>query len=118
MAGMMWGLPVEPYKGELIYIEEGDTIALGDDNFEILFTPGHSPGSISFYCRRQQFLIGGDVLFKMGIGRTDLPGGSFEVLISSIHSKLFVLSDDIIVYSGHGPQTTIGFEKKHNPFLQ
>jgi glyoxylase-like metal-dependent hydrolase (beta-lactamase superfamily II) len=119
MAGIMWGLPFEHYKGELIYIDEGDTIALSDDDsFEILFTPGHSPGSISFYCRKQQFVIGGDVLFKTGIGRTDLPGGSFEVLMSSIRTKFFVLSDEVVVYSGHGPQTTIGFEKKHNPFLQ
>jgi glyoxylase-like metal-dependent hydrolase (beta-lactamase superfamily II) len=117
MAGLMWGMPFEHYKGEVIYIDEENTILLGSDKFEILFTPGHSPGSISFYCRDQEFVIGGDVLFKTGIGRTDLPGGNFEVLINSIQNKLFQLPDEVVVYPGHGPSTTIGYEKTHNPFL-
>ena len=117
-SGLMFGLPFDQYKGELIYIDERDTIQIGEDIFEILFTPGHSPGSISFYCEAQQFVIAGDVLFRMGIGRTDLPGGSFEILLQSIRTKLFTLPDQVIVYSGHGPQTTVGYEKVHNPFLQ
>lgn len=117
-AGLMFGLPFDPYTGELIYIDEGNTLTLGDDVFEILFTPGHSPGSISFYCKAQQFVIAGDVLFRMGIGRTDLPGGSFDTLINSIQTKLFVLSGEVTVYSGHGPQTTIDFEKLNNPFMK
>jgi hydroxyacylglutathione hydrolase len=116
-AGLMWGLPFDHYQGELIYLEEGDTLLLGDDLFEILFTPGHSPGSISFYCRAQQFVIAGDVLFQMSIGRTDLPGGDSDTLLNSIREKLFPLADDVVVYPGHGPSTTIGFEKKNNPFL-
>jgi glyoxylase-like metal-dependent hydrolase (beta-lactamase superfamily II) len=116
-AGLMFGLPFDHYKGELLFIDEKDTIALGDDVFEILFTPGHSSGSISFYCKAQKFIVSGDVLFRMGIGRTDLPGGDFETLINSIESKLFVLPDEVTVYSGHGPETTIGFEKSNNPFL-
>ena len=117
-AGLMWGLPFDHYQGELIYLDEKNTIRLGDDFFEILFTPGHSPGSISFYCRAQQFVIAGDVLFNMGIGRTDLPGGSFETLEQSIREKLFPLPDAVVVYPGHGPSTTIGYEKINNPFLK
>ena len=117
-SGLIWGLPFDHYQGELIYIDESNTLTLGDDLFEILFTPGHSPGSISFYCKAQQFVIAGDVLFRMGIGRTDLPGGSFDTLMVSIQTKLFVLPDEVTVYSGHGPQTTIGFEKLNNPFMK
>jgi glyoxylase-like metal-dependent hydrolase (beta-lactamase superfamily II) len=116
-SGLMFGLPVDQYKGEIIYIDEGDTISLGDDIFEILLTPGHSPGSVSFYCKAQQFVVAGDVLFKLGIGRTDLPGGSFETLVNSIRTKLFSLPEEVIVYPGHGPSTTIAFEKANNPFL-
>ena len=117
-SGLMFGLPFEQYQGEVIYIGEQDTILLGDDRFEILFTPGHSPGSISFYCPDQNFVIAGDVLFQMGVGRTDIPGGNFETLENSIRTKLFSLPDKVVVHPGHGPATTVGFEKKNNPFLQ
>lgn len=117
-SGLMWNLPFINYNGPLHYLEEGQTIRLGDDELEVCCTPGHSPGSVTFYCRKQQFVIGGDVLFKGSIGRTDLPGGNFDVLISSIRNKLLVLPDETVVYPGHGDSTTIGFEKKHNPFLQ
>lgn len=117
-SGLMFGLPFEQYKGDIIYIDESDKITLGEDMLEILLTPGHSPGSISFYCKEQQFVIAGDVLFKLGVGRTDLPGGSFETLMDSIRNKLFPLPDDVVVYPGHGPDTTIGFEKRNNPFLE
>ncbi len=116
-SGMSWGLPFDGYKGDLIFLREGDTLALGNDSFQVLFTPGHSPGHIVFYCQAQQFVLGGDVLFRESIGRTDLPGGNYETLIASIRNQLFVLPDETVVYSGHGPQTTIGYEKKHNPFL-
>jgi glyoxylase-like metal-dependent hydrolase (beta-lactamase superfamily II) len=112
-----WGLPFDNYKGDLIFLREGDTIALGNDAFRVLFTPGHSPGHIAFYCQAQQFVLGGDVLFRESIGRTDLPGGNFETLIASIRNQLFVLPDETVVFPGHGPQTTIGYEKIHNPFL-
>lgn len=117
-SGLMWNLPFINYTGPLNYLDEGQTFKLGDDELEVMCTPGHSPGSVIFYCRKQQFVIGGDVLFKGSIGRTDLPGGNFDVLIHSIRNKLFVLPDETVVYPGHGDPTTIGFEKKHNPFLQ
>lgn len=116
-SGLKWGLPFDNYSGELIFLGEGDLIGLGADRLEVLFTPGHSPGSISFYCREQRFILSGDVLFRQSIGRTDLPGGDFDTLVNSIQTRLFVLPDDTVVYSGHGPATTTGYEKKHNPFL-
>jgi len=116
-SGLLFGLPVDQYTGELVYIDESNTLELGDDRFEILFTPGHSPGSISFYCRAQQWVIAGDVLFRLGVGRTDLPGGHFETLMNSIRGKLFSLPDDVTVHPGHGPSTTIGYERGNNPFL-
>lgn len=117
-AGLRWNLPFDNYQGDVIYLREGDTIQLGEDKLEVFFTPGHSPGSIIFYCRKQQFVIGGDVLFKMSIGRTDLPGGDHMTLLNSIQTKLFVLPDEVKVYSGHGDSTTVGFEKRNNPFLR
>lgn len=113
----MYGLNAEPSPAPSVYLEEGDVIKFGNSTLEILFTPGHSPGSITFYNREQKFMIAGDVLFYGSIGRTDLPGGNFETLISSIKNKLFPLGDDFKVYSGHGPETNIGFERMNNPFL-
>ena len=83
-----------------------------------MYTPGHSPASLSFYHAESKNLIAGDVLFNGSIGRTDLPGGDYDTLIESIKTKLLVLDDEIIVYPGHGPSTTIGKERKSNPFLQ
>lgn len=117
-SGLMWNLPFDSYQGDLIYLRENDIVKLGEDELEVSLTPGHSPGSIIFYCKKQQFVIGGDVLFRMSIGRTDLPGGNFDTLLSSIRTKLFTLPDEVKVYPGHGEPTTIGFEKKNNPFLQ
>jgi hydroxyacylglutathione hydrolase len=116
-SGLQWNMPFENYRGDLIFLEEGDIIALDDDELKVFFTPGHSPGSICYYCEKQKFVIGGDVLFRLSIGRTDLPGGDFKTLMQSITEKLFVLPDETIVYPGHGEPTTIGFEKKNNPFL-
>lgn len=98
------------------FINEGDTISFGNQTLEILFVPGHSPGHIAFYHAGQKVIIGGDVLFQNSIGRTDLPGGDFNTLINSIHQKFFTLPDDVTVYCGHGSETTIGFEKRTNPF--
>lgn len=98
------------------FLEEGDIITFGNQSFVVLFVPGHSPGHVAFYNEKNKILIGGDVLFYNSIGRTDLPGGNHELLISSIHNKLFVLPDQVRVYPGHGPETTIGFEKRTNPF--
>lgn len=116
-AGLMYNMPFDNYAGEFIELKEGDKILLGEDELEIVETPGHSPGSICFYCSKQGFLIGGDVLFKGSIGRTDLPMGDYETLIKSIKQKLFLLPDNVIVYSGHGEETTIGKEKIFNPFV-
>jgi len=115
--GQMWGINAEPSPEPKTLLEEGDVVQFGDSALEVLFTPGHSEGSISFYNRDADFVIGGDVLFYGSIGRTDLPGGNFEILVQSIKEKLFPLGDVCKVYSGHGPVTTIGFEKANNPFL-
>lgn len=116
-SGLMFNFPFDNYQGEFIFLKEGNSIFLGDDKLEVIETPGHSPGSVCFYCRKQNFIIGGDVLFESSIGRTDLPGGDPQALFNSIKQKLFLLPDNVIVYSGHGEQTTIGREKKYNPFV-
>ncbi|WP_106497149.1 MBL fold metallo-hydrolase [Lentibacillus sp. Marseille-P4043] len=86
--------------------------------FNILHTPGHSPGSVSIVCQDKSIVFGGDALFQQGIGRTDLPGGNMEQLINSIREKLYHLDDSYVVYPGHGPATTIGEEKRNNPFVR
>jgi len=113
----MYGVPAEESPMPEKFIHEGDKIKLGEYTFECLHTPGHSPGSICFYNEQNKFAIVGDVLFYGSIGRTDLPRGNHEDLLNSIREKLFVLPDDVKVYSGHGPSTTIGFEKNNNPFF-
>lgn len=96
-------------------IEEGDVISFGDYEMKVIHTPGHSPGGVSFYTNGYLFV--GDTLFSGSVGRTDLPGGDFNTLKSSIQNKLFPLGDDVRVFTGHGPETTIGQEKKFNPFV-
>lgn len=98
-------------------VNEGDEIKFGNSTLLVKHVPGHSPGSIALYSENEKFVIVGDVLFKGGIGRTDLPGGSYDTLIASINDKLFTLNDDVIVYSGHGESTTIAKEKSDNPFF-
>jgi len=98
------------------FIDERDVIAFGNTKWQILFLPGHSPGHVGFYDVKEKTIFSGDVLFDHSIGRTDLPGGNFDTLIKSIHQNLFVLPDDVVVYCGHGPSTTIGEEKASNPF--
>ncbi|MBB5324695.1 glyoxylase-like metal-dependent hydrolase (beta-lactamase superfamily II) [Anoxybacillus tepidamans] len=93
------------------------TLTIGNFTFELLETPGHSPGSISYYCREIETVFSGDVLFAGSIGRTDLPGGNYEQLMQSIHDRLLVLPEETVVLSGHGPETTIGTEMDTNPFL-
>ena len=91
---------------------------IGSFEFEVIHTPGHSPGSVGFIFEEEQFILSGDVLFQNGIGRTDLPGGDMKTLEDSIKNKLYQLPPDMVVYSGHGEKTTIGSEKKHNPFFR
>ncbi len=117
-SGLMYNMPFDNYQGDLIMLKEGDVIKVGTDELVCLETPGHSPGSLCFYCAAQNFVIGGDVLFQRSIGRTDLPLGNHQELINSIRKKLFVLPPQTIVYPGHGPATTIAEEIKDNPFLQ
>jgi Zn-dependent hydrolases, including glyoxylases len=100
------------------FLNDGDIIALNNDELKVILAPGHSPAHICFYSINQKFLIGGDVLFRNSIGRTDLPGGNHQQLLESIKAKLYTLPDDTVVYPGHGPSTTIGFEKNSNPFIR
>ncbi len=113
----LYGLNAEASPEPVSFLEEGDIVSFGNSTLDVLFTPGHSPGSICFVSHVQKFIIGGDVLFYGSIGRTDLPGGHHQTLIDSINDKLMPLNDDYKVYSGHGPVTSIGFERKNNPFL-
>ena len=113
----MYGIPFRGSPEIGVFIEEGDTIQLGEHQIEFLLTPGHSPGSICLYIPSEKTVIGGDVLFQGSIGRTDLPGGDYATLINSIRTRLLTLEDEVVVYPGHGPETTIGFERRRNPFL-
>lgn len=117
-SGRQWQLSFDNYEGPLVYLEPGKNIQLDEELLEIRFTPGHSPGSVSFYNAGSGFIIGGDVLFNRSIGRTDLPGGSLDQLMQSIRTQFFSLPDETKVYSGHGPVTTIGYEKMNNPFVK
>ena len=117
-AGLMYNLPFDSYEGEFILLKEGDKIQLGNSELAVIEVPGHSPGSICFYCADQHFLIGGDVLFQGSIGRTDLPLGDHQALLHHIKTKLLVLPEETVVYSGHGATTTIGAEKVNNPYLR
>ena len=116
-SALMYNLPFDSYYGEIIPLKPNEEISIGNHKLKILYTPGHSPASLSFYSA-DGFVIAGDVLFKQSIGRTDLPGGDYDTLINSIKTELFPLPDDTKVYPGHGPATTIGYEKRNNPFLQ
>lgn len=114
----MYGIQYKESPEPTNFIEEGEHIRFGTSTLDILFVPGHCPGHIALVSHTQKFVIGGDVLFRESIGRTDLPGGNFDVLIESINRKLFKLADDYTVYCGHGPETTIGHERVNNPFLK
>jgi len=114
----MYGLEIEKVIEPENFIEEGDVIKFGNSELKVVYTPGHSDGSICFISEKDKFVITGDVLFRDSIGRTDFPTGDFDILMKSIHSKLFTLPDDFTVYSGHGPETSIGYEKVNNPFIR
>jgi len=114
----MYGISYTPSPKIDSFLKEGDQLSFGNSVFDVLYTPGHSPASISFYNKKASILVAGDVLFQMSIGRTDLPGGDFDTLAESIKTKFYVLPDDTIVYPGHGPETNIGYEKTNNPFVR
>jgi glyoxylase-like metal-dependent hydrolase (beta-lactamase superfamily II) len=115
IGGGMWGLHVDNSPPPDQYLEEGDIITIGDISLKVLHTPGHSPGGISLVTDKIVFV--GDTLFAGSIGRTDFPGGDQEGLIRHVRNKIFTLGDDVVVYPGHGPKTTVGKEKKTNPFF-
>jgi len=115
-AARKWGFHIEQPDDPDRFIDEGDTIMVGSSSLEVVHTPGHSPGGVSYLNDTMAFV--GDCLFQGSIGRTDFHMGSFAVLEKSIKEKLYTLPDDTKVYTGHGPQTTIGHEKKYNPFVR
>ena len=110
-------LEIEPTEPDFL-ITATPSCPLAGAEFEVLEVPGHSPGSLCFYSRQHKFLVGGDVLFAGGVGRWDLPGGDGELLFRGIKTKLFPLDDDVAVLPGHGPTTTIGHERRTNPFVR
>jgi glyoxylase-like metal-dependent hydrolase (beta-lactamase superfamily II) len=118
LSATAWQIRIPPPPPADIDIVPGEPIQVGNLKLDVLFTPGHAPGHVSFYLQEQGVLFDGDVLFKQSIGRTDLPGGDLALLMSSIQEKLLNLPADTDVLSGHGPTTTIGEEKINNPFLQ
>lgn len=99
------------------FLTDGMVVPFGTHSLQVFHTPGHTPGGCCLYLEREKKVITGDTLFADSIGRTDLPGGSHEQLLTSIRTKLFTLPDDVVAYPGHGPETTIGHEKRHNPFF-
>lgn len=113
----LFGIALEAPPLPETFLQEGDTITFGAATWQVLYTPGHSPGSVSFHDAAHGFVIAGDVLFHGSIGRTDLPGGSMPVLMQSIFQQLLPLGDETAVYCGHGPATKIGRERRNNPFL-
>ncbi len=114
--GTMYGIEAKNVKPDR-WLAEGDTVTVAGHTFDILHCPGHSPGSVVFVQRQQKFMLMGDVLFRGSIGRTDFPYGNHEALISAIKTKLFTLGDDFMFICGHGPGSTIGTERRSNPFL-
>ncbi|NND77526.1 MAG: MBL fold metallo-hydrolase [Flavobacteriales bacterium] len=117
-SAQMWNVPFAGSPNIEILLKEGDVLKVGIDEWEVFEVPGHSVGHLIFVNRDSRSIIGGDTLFQGSIGRTDLPGGDHEQLLKNIKEKMFCLPDEFVVYSGHGPETTIGSEKQHNPWLQ
>ncbi len=115
-AASQWGMTAENSPPPDRTIDEGDTVPFGNLAFSVIHTPGHTPGGVSLHTDGSVFV--GDTLFAGSIGRTDFPGGDYATLIAAIQNKLFTLGDDVTVYTGHGPETTIGVEKRTNPFAR
>jgi hydroxyacylglutathione hydrolase len=113
-----FGFRLDRFPKPRVFLEEGIPVTFGKSELVVLYTPGHADGHACFYNKEQGFVITGDVLFKDTIGRTDLPTGDFSLLMNSIWTKLFTLPDETVVYPGHGPETTIGYEKINNPFIR
>jgi glyoxylase-like metal-dependent hydrolase (beta-lactamase superfamily II) len=116
--GLMFGLRVEPAPAPDGFLEDGQVIEVGGLRLRTIFTPGHTEGGTTFFAERERVAFVGDTLFRGSVGRTDLPGGSFRTLLRSVRERLLPLGDDVVVYSGHGPKTTIGEERRENDFIQ
>lgn len=115
-SAQLYGLDLfEPSPNPDQFMEEGDRLVFGGLTFDVIFGPGHAPGHVAFYNKEEKVLINGDILFKGSYGRYDLPGGDYNTLKRTIQDKLFHLPEDTVVYTGHGPETTIGDEKRANP---
>ncbi|NDJ55263.1 MAG: MBL fold metallo-hydrolase [Chloroflexi bacterium] len=114
----LMGFDIEASPKPDLWLEHGQTVSVGRLNLEVLYTPGHAPGHVAFFEATQGVVFSGDALFRGSIGRTDLPGGKFETLQASIREQLNTLPHEVLVYCGHGPETTIGEEKRHNPFVR
>ncbi|MFN8310360.1 MAG: MBL fold metallo-hydrolase [Chitinophagales bacterium] len=117
-APMFLGTDIDEQPELGAFIKDGESIRFGETELQVLHTPGHSPGSVTFYNKKEGFAVVGDVLFYRSIGRYDLPGAHGPTLFKSISEKVLALPDSTIIYSGHGPETSIGGERLHNPFLQ
>jgi glyoxylase-like metal-dependent hydrolase (beta-lactamase superfamily II) len=113
--GGMFGLSVQNPPAPDVLVREGDVVELGDQGFRVLHTPGHTPGHVTFLTGEMAFV--GDLIFAGSIGRTDLPGGSYDDLIRAVREKIFTLPDRTVLFPGHGPATTVGEEKRSNPFF-
>lgn len=116
--GSVFGLSIDEVRKPAIFVNDGEILRFGNSQLEVRYTPGHANGSICLVNHAQKYIVAGDVLFYGSIGRTDLPTGDFDLLMDSIERKLFTLPDDYTVYPGHGPKTSIGFEKVSNPFIR
>jgi glyoxylase-like metal-dependent hydrolase (beta-lactamase superfamily II) len=112
-----FGMRIDPGPEPTIDLQHGMLLRLGSHELEVRHAPGHTAGHVMFYCAQQGVMFCGDVIFYSGIGRTDLPGGSYQTLLRSIQAQILTLPDETRLFSGHGPETTVGHEKRSNPFL-
>ncbi|MDA8121769.1 MAG: MBL fold metallo-hydrolase [Deltaproteobacteria bacterium] len=115
--GLMFGLRIPDTPDPDALVEEGDRVAVAGLEFLVVHTPGHTPGCVSYLLEREKMAFVGDLIFAGSIGRTDLPGGDYDTLIRAVREKIFVLPDDTALFPGHGPATTVGEEKRSNPFF-
>ena len=115
--GRMFGIDIEQTAPISHYVAEGELISIGKTKLHVICTPGHSPGGVCYYCEEKNVLFSGDTIFLESVGRTDLYGGSDEILYNSLHSKIFTLPGDTTIYPGHGPATSVGYEKHSNPYI-
>jgi len=113
-----FGFCIDPGPKPAVRLEHGQTLRLGNVTFEVRHTPGHTPGHCVFYCAQAGVLFSGDLIFQGSVGRTDLPGGDWDALVRSIREQVYTLPDETRLLSGHGPETRVGEERRHNPFMR